>query len=114
LELSTVLVHRELNPLLATPLSFTRTLPVFAPVGTFVTIDVALQRVIVATVPSNVTVPPPDKGKVDLELADPGLPQVVKAHLERYSAVALLWLSQALTFRFEISRGKSEVDPEGG
>src|SRR6202034_1323823 len=46
--------------LLATPLAFTTTLPVVAPVGTVATIDVALQLAIVVTVvPLNVTVPVP-------------------------------------------------------
>jgi len=49
----------NLTPLLATPLVFTTTLPVVAPVGTAVAIDVAVQLVIVATVPLNVTVPLP-------------------------------------------------------
>ena len=49
----------KLTPLLATPLACTTTLPVVAPVGTFVAIDVALQLVIVAVVPLNVTVPLP-------------------------------------------------------
>ena len=45
------------TPLLFTPLAFTTTLPVVAPVGTVATIDVALQLVIVvAVVPLNVTV----------------------------------------------------------
>jgi len=44
-------------PLLATPLTVTTTLPVVAPVGTVVTIEVALQLVIVvAVVPLNFTV----------------------------------------------------------
>jgi hypothetical protein len=45
------------TPLLFTPLAFTTTLPVVAPVGTAVTIDVALQLVIVAAVPLNDTDP---------------------------------------------------------
>lgn len=82
----------NLIPLFATPLAFTTTLRVVvAPVGTFVAIDVALRLVIVATVPLNVTLPLPNTGTVDLELADPELPQVVEAHLDRCSAVALLW-----------------------
>jgi len=44
------------TPLLATPLVLTTTLPVVAPVGTVATIEVALQLVIVAFVPLNVTV----------------------------------------------------------
>ena len=45
------------TPLLFTPLAFTTTLPVVAPVGTVATIDVALQLVIVvAVVPLNFTV----------------------------------------------------------
>jgi hypothetical protein len=47
------------RPLLATPLAFTTTLPVVAAVGTVATMDVALQLVIVALVPLNVTVPVP-------------------------------------------------------
>jgi hypothetical protein len=43
-------------PLLDTPLTTTTTLPVVAPVGTFVTIDVLLHVVIVAAVPLNFTV----------------------------------------------------------
>jgi hypothetical protein len=46
----------NLTPLLATPLVFTTTLPVVAPLGTVVTIEVALQLVTVAFVPLNVTV----------------------------------------------------------
>jgi hypothetical protein len=46
----------KLTPLLFTPLAFTTTLPVVAPVGTVTTIDVALQLVAVADVPFNVTV----------------------------------------------------------
>jgi hypothetical protein len=48
----------NVTPLLATPLALTTTLPVVA-VGTVATIDVALQLVIVAFVPLNVTVPVP-------------------------------------------------------
>jgi hypothetical protein len=44
------------EPLLATPPTVTTTLPVVAPVGTVVPIEVALQLVIVALVPLNVTV----------------------------------------------------------
>jgi hypothetical protein len=46
-------------PLLATPLALTTTLPVVAVVGTFTTIDVPLQLVIVALMPLKVTVPVP-------------------------------------------------------
>jgi hypothetical protein len=46
----------KVAPLLTTPLTVTTTLPVVAPVGTFATILVALQLVIVAAVPLNVTV----------------------------------------------------------
>jgi hypothetical protein len=49
----------KVTPLLLTPLAFTTTLPVVAPVGTVATIDVALQLVIVAVVPLNVTEPVP-------------------------------------------------------
>jgi hypothetical protein len=51
-------VGRTVNcaPTLATALTVTTTLPVFAPAGTGTTIDVALQLVGVAAVPSNVTV----------------------------------------------------------
>jgi hypothetical protein len=45
------------DPLLLTPLAFTTTLPVVAPVGTVVLIDVAVQLDTVAAVPLNVTVP---------------------------------------------------------
>jgi hypothetical protein len=44
------------TPLLATPLAWTTTLPVLAPLGTGATIDVALQLVAAAVVPLNVTV----------------------------------------------------------
>jgi len=43
-------------PLLDTPLTVTTTLPVVAPVGTFVAIEVLLQLVTVAAVPLNFTV----------------------------------------------------------
>jgi hypothetical protein len=46
----------KLTPLLATPLAFTTTLPVVAPVGTVATIEVAPQLVTVAVVPLKVTV----------------------------------------------------------
>jgi hypothetical protein len=46
----------KLTPLLFTPLAFTTTLPVVAPVGTVATIDVALQLVTVAVVPLNFAV----------------------------------------------------------
>ena len=49
----------KLTPLLFTPLVFTTTLPVVAPLGTVVTIEVALQLVIVAVVTLNLTVPLP-------------------------------------------------------
>jgi hypothetical protein len=49
----------KLTPLLFTPLAYTTTLPVVAPVGTVATIDVALQLVTVAAVPLNFTVPVP-------------------------------------------------------
>jgi hypothetical protein len=45
------------EPPLETPFTVTTTLPVVALVGTTATIDVALQLVIVAVVPLNVTVP---------------------------------------------------------
>ena len=45
----------KLTPLLYTPLAYTRTLPVVAPVGTDATIDVAVQLVIGAWVPLKVT-----------------------------------------------------------
>ncbi len=44
------------TPLLFTPLAFTTTFPVVAPVGTVVAIEVALQLVTVAVVPLNLTV----------------------------------------------------------
>ena len=44
------------TPLLLTPLAFTTTLPVVAPLGTVTLIEVALQLVTVAVVPLNVTV----------------------------------------------------------
>jgi len=46
----------KLLPLEATPLTVTTTFPVVAPVGTVVTIEVALQLVAVAVVPLNFTV----------------------------------------------------------
>jgi hypothetical protein len=47
----------KLTPLLFTPLAFTTTLPVVAPVGTVATIEVAFQLpIVVAAVPLNVTV----------------------------------------------------------
>jgi len=49
----------KLDPLLLTPLAKTTTLPVVAPVGTVVWIEVALQFVTVAVVPLNFTVPVP-------------------------------------------------------
>jgi hypothetical protein len=49
----------KLMPLLATPLAFTTTFPVVAPVGTVVVILVALQAPTVAVVPLNLTVPVP-------------------------------------------------------
>ena len=50
----------NLIPLLATPLVWTTTFPVVAPVGTFVAIEVAVHFVIVvATIPLKVTVPEP-------------------------------------------------------
>jgi len=48
------------EPLLFTPLAFTTTLPVVAPVGAVATIDVAVQLpIVVAVVPLNATVPVP-------------------------------------------------------
>jgi hypothetical protein len=44
------------NPLLATLLTVTTTFPVVAPVGTVTAMDVALQLVVVAVVPLNLTV----------------------------------------------------------
>ena len=49
----------KLDPLLATPLAFTTTFPVVAPLGTVVVILVALQVPTVAAVPLNVTEPLP-------------------------------------------------------
>lgn len=49
----------KLTPVLATPPTVTTTLPVLAPEGTGVWIDVALQLVGVAVIPLNVTVLPP-------------------------------------------------------
>jgi hypothetical protein len=47
----------KVTPLLFTPLAFTNTLPVVAPVGTVATIDVALQlATVAAAVPLNDTV----------------------------------------------------------
>jgi hypothetical protein len=58
------------SPLLFTPLAFTTTLPVVAPVGTVATIDVAFQLVmLVAVVPLNLTVFVPwDEPKFDPEI----------------------------------------------
>jgi hypothetical protein len=47
------------TPLLLTPLAYTTTFPVVAPLGTVTLIDVALQLVIEAVVPLNFTVPVP-------------------------------------------------------
>ena len=49
----------KFTPLLATPLAFTTTFPVVAPLGTVVVILVALQVPTVAAVPLNVTEPLP-------------------------------------------------------
>src|SRR5579859_7963929 len=49
----------KLTPLLATPLAFTTTLPVVAPLGTVTAMLVALQLVTLAAVPLNATVPLP-------------------------------------------------------
>ena len=50
----------KLEPLLFTPLAFTTTFPVVAPVGTVATIDVALQLpIVVAAVPLKLTEPVP-------------------------------------------------------
>ncbi len=49
----------KLDPLLATPLAFTTTFPVVAPLGTVVVMLVALQVPTVAVVPLNVTEPLP-------------------------------------------------------
>ena len=52
--------HCEVTPLLLTPLVFTTTFPVVAPVGTVATIDVALQLpIVVAAVPLKLTEPVP-------------------------------------------------------
>ena len=47
----------KLLPLLALPETMTTTLPVVAPVGTFATMLVALQLMMVAVLPLNLTVP---------------------------------------------------------
>jgi hypothetical protein len=47
------------TPLLFTPLAFTTTFPVVAPVGTVTTIDAALQLPMAATVPLKLTDPVP-------------------------------------------------------
>src|SRR5437773_1166365 len=47
----------KFTPLLATPPTVTTTLPVVAPLGTDATMLVALQLVVVAVVPLNVTAP---------------------------------------------------------
>ena len=54
-------VGRTVNgsPLLLTPLAYTTTFPVVAPVGTFVAMLVELHDVTVATVPLKLTVPLP-------------------------------------------------------
>src|SRR5436853_5752742 len=52
-----VVVPVKFTPLLASPPTVTTTLPVAAPVGTDVTILVALQLLVVAAVPLNATVP---------------------------------------------------------
>jgi len=49
----------KLIPLLATPLAFTTTLPVVAPLGTVTAMLVAVQLLTVALVPLNLTVPLP-------------------------------------------------------
>ena len=49
----------KFTPLLLTPLAYTTTLPVVAPVGTVALINVALQPGVAAVVPLNVTLPEP-------------------------------------------------------
>ncbi len=70
----------KLDPLLATPLAFTTTFPVVAPLGTVVVILVALQVPTVAAVPLNVTVPLPcEEPKFDpvMVTAAPTAPVVI-------------------------------------
>jgi len=69
----------KLTPFVFTPLALTTTFPVVAPVGTFVTMLVALQLVIVAVVPLNLTVPLPcvdPKFDPEIVTAAPTAPEV--------------------------------------
>jgi hypothetical protein len=66
----------KLTPLLATPPTVTTTFPVVAPAGTDVTMLVALQLVVVAVVPLNVTVPEDPKFVPVIVTAVPTAPEV--------------------------------------
>src|SRR5438552_11991356 len=66
----------KLTPLLAMPPTVTTTLPVAAPVGTDVTMLVALQLVVVAAVPLNATVPAAPKFVPLMVTAVPTGPEV--------------------------------------
>jgi hypothetical protein len=63
-------------PLLATPPTVTTTFPVVAPVGTDVTMLVALQLVVAATVPLNFTVPDVPKFVPVIVTRVPAAPEV--------------------------------------
>jgi len=89
----------KLNPLLATPLAFTTTFPVVAPVGTVVPMLVALQLVTVAAVPLNVTVPLPcEEPKFDpaIVTAAPTAPVVIDK-LEMFGAGTTVKLEPLLS-----------------
>ena len=66
----------KLTPLLATPPTVTTTFPVVAPAGTDVAMLVALQLVVVAVVPLNVTVPVDPKFVPVIVTAVPTAPEV--------------------------------------
>jgi hypothetical protein len=66
----------KLTPLLATPPAVTTTFPVVAPDGTDVAMLVAVQFVVVAVVPLNVTVPEDPKFKPVIVTAAPTAPEV--------------------------------------
>ena len=69
-------VTMKLTPLLATPPTITTTFPVVAPVGTDVAMLVAVQVVVVAGVPLNVTVPEDPKFDPVIVTAVPTGPDV--------------------------------------
>src|SRR5579862_400103 len=103
-------------PLLLTPLAFTTTLPVVAPVGTVATIDVAPQLpIVVAVVPLNFTVPVPwvEPKFVPVIVTDAPTAPVVGERLVMFGAATTVKLTPLLALLPTVTTTFPVVAPVG-